>query len=144
MSNKATFPVVGCPPSRWQSDDLSPRWRGLRLSWRLHKEVLWCLYAIYYNCLIRGGFQKKKNLYLGFWPKLIWPPPPPLILGPLNRWKKIISNLESTGPEQCFSLWDPHQIDNGSGTKLPCCVSTLVGIHYIKCDFWNKASLQGE
>ena len=53
MSNKATFPVVGCPPSRWQSDDLSPRWRGLRLSWRLHKEVLWCLYASYYNCPIR-------------------------------------------------------------------------------------------
>ena len=48
-----------------------------------------------------------------------------------SLWKKNILNLGSTWPEQCFVLWDPHHVLKGGGTKLPYCVSTLVGIHYI-------------
>jgi hypothetical protein len=89
-----------------------------------------------------GGLQKKKHLIFGLLAQNHLTPPPPLILGPLNRWKKDILNLVSTGPEQCFVLWGPQQVHKGEGTKLPWCVSTLVGIDYISCNFLNKACLR--
>ena len=55
------------------------------------------------NYKIRGGFKKKKTLYLGFWPKLIWPPAPLWVWAPLAGGNFFWDSC-SIGPERCFKI----------------------------------------